>query len=460
MRGAKRDILAVSELNRQAKRLLETHFDQVWVQGEISNLARPQSGHWYLSLKDSRAQVRCAMFKNRNSLLRFNPKEGDEVIARGRISIYEGRGDYQLIIENMQPAGAGALQQQLEDLKSKLMQEGLFAAEAKQMLPSQAQHIAIVSSASGAVLQDILSVFKRRAPQVLLSLYPVAVQGADSAPQLLNAIRTLSSTPVKGTPALDAIIVARGGGSLEDLWSFNDEQLARAIFACPIPVVSAVGHETDFTICDLVADVRAPTPSAAAELLSPDSAELLLSLGSLANRLHRAVQQRLRLADRDLGQARRLLRHPGRRLEDHNQRCDELSERLHRAGNAAVSSQHQLLNNMAIRLSAQSPEFALKSATSQLTNNSRRLIPAMHAKLETLGANLAHHARVMHTVSPLATLERGYSIVEVQREGQQPKIARSVSSIKEGDQIKARLADGTIEATVSHRTPLQNSPLS
>lgn len=451
--GGNRNIIGVSELNKQAKRLLEGHFEQVWVQGEISNLAKPNSGHWYFSLKDSRAQIRCAMFRNRNSLLRFKPNEGDEVIARGRVSIYEGRGDYQLIVENLQPAGAGALQQQLEMLKARLLEQGLFAAEAKKALPDQPQHVAIVSSASGAALQDIISVFKRRAPQVLLSVFPVSVQGAESAGQLLAAMHALSNQSLRDGPELDAIILARGGGSLEDLWSFNDEQLARAIFDCPIPVVSAVGHETDFTICDLAADVRAPTPSAAAELLSPDNAELAQNVANASARLHRAMRQTIQLAGKELGQVRRLLRHPGSRLEDNAQRCDELTERLQRASNLALLQSQTQHKNLKTRLLAQRPEHALRSASARLEDSKKRLSPAIHTTLGNQSATLAHYARLLHTVSPLATLERGYSIVERTNE-HRGDIIRSVNSVVNGDRIRARLSDGSIEATVTGRKPL------
>ncbi len=445
---ASREVMAVSELNRQAKRLLEGHFQQVWVQGEISNFARPQSGHWYFSLKDSKAQIRCAMFRNRNSMLRFKPVEGDELIARGRISLYEGRGDFQLIVDNLQPAGAGALQLQLEQLKEKLRQEGLFDNDRKQTLPKHPQHVAIVSSASGAALQDILTVFKRRAPQILLSVFPVSVQGAESAAQLTRAIATLNSQSGGLLKPIDAIIVARGGGSLEDLWSFNNEALARVIHQCAIPVISAVGHETDFTICDLVADVRAPTPTAAAELLSPDSSALVRALAQAAARLQRMMLKQLDNAAKDLTQTSRLLRHPGRRLEEHSQRCDDLHQRMLRAIANHLKTRRDTLGLNTATLLANSPRHSIELARERIRASRSRLLPAIQTTLNHNNANLAHYARMLHTVSPLATLQRGYGIVELE-DGGNFSILRDAGQAAIGQQMRARVAHGHVLAAVT-----------
>lgn len=445
---ASREVLAVSELNRQAKRLLEGHFQQVWVQGEISNFARPQSGHWYFSLKDSKAQIRCAMFRNRNSLLRFKPAEGDELIARGRISLYEGRGDFQLIVDNLQPAGAGALQLQLEQLKEKLRLEGLFNNEHKRLLPEHPRHVAIVSSASGAALQDILTVFKRRAPQIQLSVYPVSVQGVGSAEQLTRAISLLGTQSASFKTPVDAIVIARGGGSLEDLWSFNNEALARAIYQCGIPIVSAVGHETDFTVCDLVADVRAPTPTAAAELLSPDSSALVRALTTAATRLQRMMLSRLDNAAKDLAQTSRLLRHPGRRLEEHNQRCDDLQQRILRAMTNQLKSCRDTLGYNTAALLANSPRHSIELARGRLSSSQGRLVPAIRTTLNHNNANLAHYARMLHTVSPLATLQRGYAIVELEDAGRF-SILRDADQASPGQQLRARVAHGHVLAEVT-----------
>lgn len=445
---ASRKVLAVSELNREAKRLLEGHFQQVWVQGEISNFARPQSGHWYFSLKDSKAQIRCAMFRNRNSLLRFKPAEGDELIARGRISLYEGRGDFQLIVDNLQPAGAGALQLQLEQLKEKLRLEGLFDPSVKQELPEHPRHVAIVSSASGAALQDILTVFKRRAPQIHLSVLPVSVQGTGSAEQLTQAIAALNTKTDNLNTAIDAIVIARGGGSLEDLWSFNNEALARAIYHCSIPVVSAVGHETDFTICDLVADVRAPTPTAAAELLSPDNSALARALAQAAMRLQRMMLFHLDSAAKDLAQTSRLLRHPGRRLEEHSQRCDDLQQRMLRAMRSHFKACKDSLSINSAGLLSNSPRHSIELARGRLSANQSRLAPAIQTMLSHNNANLAHYARMLHTVSPLATLQRGYGIVELEDNGKF-SILRNAAHAAIGQRVRARVAQGHVLAEVT-----------
>jgi exodeoxyribonuclease VII large subunit len=254
-------ILSVTDLNRRARQLLEIQFSMVWVRGEISNLSTPSSGHSYFTLKDNKAQIRCAMFKGNNSLLRFKPEHGMQIIARGRVSLYEGRGDYQLIIENMSVDGAGNLQIAFEQLKQKLADERLFDEEFKQALPAFPQHIGVITSPTGAVIRDILSVLKRRFPAIRVSIFPVPVQGEYAAPAIVHALALANQQA-----DIDTLILARGGGSLEDLWAFNEEAVVRAVFASEIPVVSAVGHETDFTLCDFVADVRAPTPSVAAEL--------------------------------------------------------------------------------------------------------------------------------------------------------------------------------------------------
>lgn len=446
--SASRKVLAVSELNRDAKRLLEGHFQQVWVQGEISNFARPQSGHWYFSLKDSKAQIRCAMFRNRNSLLRFKPAEGDELIARGRISLYEGRGDFQLIVDNIQPAGAGALQRQLEQLTEKLRLEGLFNNDEKQALPEHPRHVAIVSSASGAALQDILTVFERRAPQVQLSVFPVSVQGAGSAEQLTRAVTALGTKSGNLRMPVDAIVVARGGGSLEDLWSFNNEALARAIHHCTIPVVSAVGHETDFTICDLVADVRAPTPTAAAELLSPDNSALVRALAQVALRLQRIMLLHLDSAHKDLTQTSRLLRHPGRRVEEHSQRCDDLQQRMLRAISNHLKTCQNFLGFSGGALLANSPRHSIELARGRLSANQSRLAPAIETKLNHNNANLAHYARMLHSVSPLATLQRGYGIVELDVRGRF-SILRDAEHASIGQRLRARVARGHVLAEVT-----------
>ena len=386
--------LTVSQLNRGIKRLLEGHFDYIWVRGEISNFAAPASGHWYFSLKDEAAQVRCAMFRNRNQRLRFRPSQGEQVLLRARVSLYEGRGEFQLVVEHIEPAGVGALQRAFEALKASLAAEGLFDPARKQALPPYPAHIALLTSPTGAAIRDLLSVFKRRYPPLRLSVLPVPVQGAEAPEAICRALDLAQSLP-----DLDAIVLARGGGSLEDLQAFNDEAVARAIAACKMPVVSAVGHETDFTIADFVADERAPTPSAAAEMLSPDQGELLERIKGLRLALGRALGNQISLHWERLLGLRRRLRHPGERLRDQAQRLDELESRLQRG--------------MA------------------------RWLVAKRSQLGALAARLG-------ALSPLATLGRGYAVIS---DGA-GELVRSVKQLPPGSHFRARFKDGGLRAEV------------
>src|ERR1700727_2102992 len=280
--AANRDIYSVSRLNREVRVLLERGFGSVWLEAEISNFAKPSSGHWYFSLKDAAAQVRCCMFRQRNMLCGFAPRDGQKVLVRARIGLYEQRGEYQLVVDHMEDSGQGALKRQFEELSAKLSQEGLFAAERKRALPGLPKRIGIITSPTGAAVRDILHVLARRFPEAAVLIYPVPVQGAQAAEEIVAAL-SLAGRRAE----CDVLILARGGGSLEDLWSFNDERLARAIVASPIPVITGIGHEIDFTIADFAADVRAPTPSAAAELAVPDGEEWLASLARIGQRLRR-----------------------------------------------------------------------------------------------------------------------------------------------------------------------------
>ena len=397
-----RNILTVSQLNRLARMLLEDSFPAVLVEGEISNLSIPSSGHWYLTLKDEQAQIRCAMFRNRNMLLRFKPKDGMQVIVKARLSIYEGRGDYQLNVEHMEQAGAGALQRAFELLKARLLQEGLFDVAHKQPLPTLPRHVAVITSPTGAAVRDIISVFRRRFPATQLTIIPVMVQGEQSAADMVRALHTINAR-LGCLEDVDVILLARGGGSLEDLWSFNDEGLARAIHASTLPVVSAVGHETDFTIADFVADVRAATPSAAAELLCPHQDDYQLVLQSLARKLQGNMSLRLKQLQLLLGRLGRQLRHPGRRLQEQSQRLDGLELRARRA---------------------------------------------MRTVLQRKTLELREQGHALHTVSPLATLARGYAIVT---EGEQ--VLTSYEQTKPGATITTRLAKGVIRSKVEASSP-------
>ena len=391
--------LSVSQLNRQARTLLESHFDFVWVEGEISNFAAPSSGHWYFSLKDGAAQVRCAMFRNKNQRLKLNPINGDAVRLRCRVSLYEGRGEFQLIVEYMEPAGAGALQAAFERLKTKLAGEGLFDASRKQSIPESIHHLGVITSPTGAAIHDILTVLKRRCPGIAVSIIPVAVQGQQAAPEISSAIARANRWQLEGAINLDALIVGRGGGSLEDLWAFNEEIVARAIADSDLPIVSAVGHEIDFTIADMVADARAATPSAAAEMLSPDQREWQNQLRTAEQRLQQLIRRKLSDATRDLENLRRRLRHPGHLLREQSQRLDGLEQRL----------QH-----------------------------------AMQRKLDHAGTRLAHLGQMLDSLSPLRSLQRGYAILT----DASGNVVTDAGAVRPGDAVQAVLAKGRLHLKV------------
>jgi exodeoxyribonuclease VII large subunit len=436
--------ITVSRLAREVRTLLESHFDFVWVEGEISNLARPASGHWYFSLKDDGAQVRCAMFRRANQRLRFTPENGDAVRLRARVSLYEARGDFQLIVEYLEPAGAGALQARFEALRAKLEAEGLFAAERKQPLPGAPAHLGIITSATGAALHDMLTVLRRRCPLIRVSVLPVPVQGVEAAPAICAAIARANRWHESGAAPFDALIVGRGGGSLEDLWAFNEESVARAIAGSALPVVSAVGHETDITIADLVADQRAPTPSAAAELLSPDQADWRLRLAQLDEALGRSVLRRLRDARRELGHLRARLKHPGTLLRERAQRLDDLEARLARAQAGAFERERRRLDRLADRILRRDPRPRLARLGDRLDGADRRLRQAMAHGLERQQDRLSRLAALLDSLSPLATLGRGYAILS-DAEG---TILRRARDTGPGEAVQARLAEGRLALRV------------
>jgi len=433
--------LTVSQLNRRARQLLETHFPLVWVEGEISNFARPASGHWYFSLKDEKAQVRCAMFRNRNTLTGFRPENGDHVLARCRVSLYEGRGDFQLIVEHLEQAGYGALQRQFDALKKRLMDEGLFSDTHKAPLPSLPKRIGIISSPSGAALRDILSVLSRRFPAIPVRIYPTAVQGREAAGQIADAIALANEDN-----QCDVLIVGRGGGSLEDLWPFNEEVVARAIFASAIPVVSAVGHEVDFTIADFVADYRAPTPSAAAEVLSPDGQKLLAAFREREQRLSETIERRLQFAYQRVDGLSRRLRHPGERLQHQRQRLDALSQRLSGQIRARLEQRRTGLDHLNTRLARLDPGIALEQLQQRQTQLTQRLHLALEQQLELKRRQWRNVSNLLHAVSPLNTLERGYAIVTAQED----RILRRAADCAPGDTVTARLSDGSLQCTVKN----------
>lgn len=388
-----KDIFSVTRLNREARELLEGGFPMIWVEGELSNLARPASGHLYFSLKDAAAQVRCALFRNRNHALHFRPADGMQVLARARVSLYEARGDYQLIVEHLEEAGDGALRRAFEQLKQRLAAEGLFDSARKRELPALPRRIGVVTSPTGAAIRDVLTILKRRFPAIPVRVYPVPVQGKTAAPEIARMIALASKRQ-----DCDVLILCRGGGSLEDLWAFNEEIVARALADCAIPVVTGIGHEIDITIADFVADLRAPTPSGAAEHVSPDGKEWLRRFEQLGARICARMREDLaRRRERVTWLARRLQQqHPGQRLRQRAQRLDELELRLRRALRTGIEH--------------------------------RRM------RFETL-------ARTLDAVSPLATLGRGYAIVQRRSDDE---ILRDAAGVSPGDEIQARLAKGRL----------------
>jgi len=436
-----RDVYSVSRLNREVRVLLERGFGSLWLEAEISNFARPSSGHWYFSLKDAAAQVRCAMFRQRNMLCAFTARDGQKVLVRARIGLYEPRGEYQLIVDHMEDAGLGALKRQFEELSAKLAAEGLFGVERKRPLPGLPKRIGIVTSPTGAAVRDILHVLARRFPAAAVLVYPVPVQGAQAAAEIIAALQTAGRRA-----ECDVLILARGGGSLEDLWAFNDERLARAIVASPIPVITGIGHEIDFTIADFAADVRAPTPSAAAELVVPDAEEWRNAFAQLGARLQRGVRRRLQEHGERLRwlTGRAALASPVARLSARAQRLDELEQCLVRAVRRRLEGHRERLRWLTGRAAQVSPANRLGRQLLRLGNLQQQLHRAMRLALDSRQKKLLPLVRTLNAVSPLATLDRGYAIVSA--EG--GEILRNAADAKPGTLIDARLAHGKIRARV------------
>lgn len=438
------EIYTVSRLNAEVRLTLELQFRQLWLCGEISNFVAASSGHWYFSLKDTAAQVKVAMFKQANRNAAFMPRNGQQVLIRARISVYEPRGEYQLLVDFIEPAGDGLLRQQYEMLKAKLTAEGLLAPERKKPLPSQVRRIGVITSPTGAAVRDILTVLARRAPALEVIIYPALVQGAQAAQDLQAAL----SHAIRRNE-VDVLIIGRGGGSLEDLYCFNDEQLARQIAHCPLPIVSAVGHEIDFTIADFVADVRAATPSAAAELVSPDQQHQLAQLVQLQQRLQRGIRQQLgQQAQWFLQQHSKLqLLHPKRRLEQQQQRLDELQLRLQRAGQQQIERKQQQLRQQQQALLQRAPRTGEWFQHSKMLNE--RLQLAMQQQLQQQVQQWQQQSALLHQVSPLATLNRGYSLSF--NAGNQ--LVKSVQQLQAGDVLTVRFADGSALTEVKQLQP-------
>lgn len=436
-------VFTVSELNRTVRDLLERGLGAIWIEGEISNLARPASGHIYFSLKDADAQVRCAMFRGRNRLLDFTPDAGMMVRLHARVSLYEARGEYQLVVERMEPSGAGALARAFEELKKRLAGEGLFDAARKRPLPALPRTIGVVTSATGAAVRDVLQVLARRFAAIPVIVYPVPVQGEQAAPAIARMLARAGARA-----ECDVLLLVRGGGSLEDLWPFNEESVARAIVACPIPVVSGVGHEVDVTIADFAADRRAPTPSAAAEVVVPDAGTWLRTLSGLDRRLRGGARRLLqRSGERHrLVQARLERQHPERRLQQLQQRRDELGLRLLRAQRLRLGSGGERLERLRQRLRAASPSVRVQRLQDRLRHDREGLDRGIGACLRSRDSRLAGAARALNAVSPLKTLDRGYALVLRHDDG---RTVSDASQVTAGDVLDVRLARGRLDATVT-----------
>lgn len=435
-------VYTVSRLNREIRTLLEQGFASLVLTGEISNFITPASGHWYFSLKDNKAQIKAAMWRGNNRNQSYRPENGAQVTVKARVSLYEPRGDYQLIVEHMEPTGEGQLKQQFDALKMRLAAEGLFSSAYKKLLPKNINRIGVITSATGAAIKDILTVLKRRAPQLDVIIYPAIVQGKEAHVHLINQIELANTRD-----EVDILILGRGGGSLEDLWCFNHEQLARAIYQSKLPIVSAVGHEIDTTISDYVADVRAATPSAAAELVSPNTQELHSKVTQLINRLANAFKHDI--ADkRALAtqlQHRLNLCHPRNQLNQKSQRLDELSIALHQAVRNRLYQQERTIAQLTPRLMRQSPDKKLATANHQLAQLQARLNQAIQHQLQQANNSLALQASRLDSVSPLNVLARGYSITKTP----QGKVIKSAMQVKTGDILTTEFVDGAIESQVT-----------
>ena len=434
-------IFTVTRLNSAVRMILEQDLGLVWLTGELSNLAMPSSGHWYFSLKDISAQVRCAMFKGNNRRVPFRPQDGMQVLVQARVSLYEPRGDYQLIIESMQPAGDGMLALRFEELKRRLGAEGLFDEGRKRPLPREPRAVGLVTSATGAALHDMLTVLGRRAPDLPVFIYPTQVQGSAAIGQIVAAIALANRRA-----EVDVLIVGRGGGSLEDLWCFNEEAVARAIAHSAIPVVSAVGHEVDVTISDFAADLRAPTPSAAAELVAPDRSARAQRLVHLKQRLVQAISRRQTAARHGFALLQKRLDHqdPKRRLEQQSQRLDELSGRLQQLLNLRLHQGERCLANLELRLQARSPEKLLAAGKRRHQLAQERLHTLMNKRQDLAAHRLAMLSARLDGISPLATLGRGYSITRTPS----GEVISRAAQVSPGQQLVTTLAEGSLRVRV------------
>ncbi len=447
-------VFTVSELNSEVKWLLDTQFGSIWVEGELSNTMRARTGHMYFSLKDSRSQLRCAMFRNDNRRLDFTPADGQKVLCRGRLGIYEARGDYQMVVDRMIETGAGALQQKFEETKKRLHAEGLFDETQKKTPPAFPTSIGLITSPTGAAVRDVLNVLQRRFACARVIVYPATVQGQTAAPTIVKMLQIANRRA-----ECDVLLLVRGGGSIEDLWAFNEEIVARAVFDSELPVICGVGHEIDYTIADLVADVRAPTPSAAAELCSPDRDELAFGIQQLQRSLGRQMQKRV-VAERN--QIVRLQKrlgnvHPQNKLRQKIQRCDELDTRLRRSMQNQLSQSQQHYRQLLRRLNMLSPQYQITQRRERLARLHSRLIANSTNRLQNAVLKLSGAERALKAISPLNTLARGYAIVQ----DETGKVLTRSTEANLDATIKVRLASGDLAAKVtnirSEKTPKTES---
>lgn len=436
-----RDIYNVTRLNREVRAVLEGSFPVIWLQGEISNFACPASGHMYLSLKDIHSQVRCAMFKGKNRFLKFEPENGLEVLIRANVSLYEGRGEFQLIIEHMEPAGEGGLQRAYEALKQKLFAEGLFEEDQKQTLPDMPRTIGVITSPTGAAIRDILSVLKRRYPAGNIIIYPTTVQGEGAAEQITSMLKTAEKRN-----ECDVIILSRGGGSIEDLWAFNNETLARTIFDCSLPVVSGIGHEIDFTIADFVVDQRAATPSAAAELVSPEQFHIRETALQQQSRLIQLCQTKFSTLEHHISHLQKRLPHPTIQLQNIAQRLDGLSIRMNRSIESIFADKKNGLHEQLINLNEHNPVQRLQIYVERCEQLRQRLNLSTIAFWRKLNTQLQTTARALHSVSPLATLNRGYTIM---KKHDSQEIIRDAKQLIPGNEVLTRFSKGQAKCTVN-----------
>ena len=438
------EIISVGELNRSAKNLLEKNFNNVSVIGEISNLSRPSSGHIYFTLKDEEGAIRCAMFKNRNINLNFRPQNGDQCLLKGQISIYTARGDYQLIVRNIQPAGSGNLMQKFENLKKKLEAEGLFDGKNKLQVPVSPKHICVVTSSSTAAFQDIISTIKRRAPSSQISISEATVQGDNAHISIINALNRIMKFNENNENEIDVVVLTRGGGSIEDLWCFNNEELAREIHAFPIPTISGVGHEIDFTICDFVSDLRVPTPTASAEVVTEFNFNLLEKLKDLKIDMYKVVLNLTENLNQKIQLLKTKLKDPKALLREKSQKLDNIEILFQKYQQMILSSKKNLINDLNSELNHKNPITKLNNMTGKVDAFSEKLNFMLNQKINNKKNDLDKLQKSIKILNPLSILDRGYSII-LNKKG---SAIKSSMEVNKGENLKARLSKGTIDIEV------------